>query len=157
MNASTRKCSDSKPCKLMNCYNCRRRLIDETAIRLLETPGITQESVDQYRYGAINSLALEITPPSQTKAKARKGFTPKVGIDYQVIADKLRVCGDRGYAEQLLTRGRTVAELHHIWTLAGRTDRIPSRFRKDELVSHMIENLVGYRLDSDAIRTGAKS
>lgn len=146
------KCTEARRCQRMNCYDCRRYLIDTTATRMLEQ-GMDQESVDQYRYPAINALAWEIPPVvAPAKPKARKGFTPKVGVDYQGMADKLRVCGSRNYAHQLLL-GRTIAELHHIASLAD--TKLVGKLKAD-LQNSLVENLVGFRLDHNAIMNGAK-
>lgn len=157
MNASTRKCTDSKPCNLMNCYACRRRLIDETAIAMLDS-GADQETVERYRCSAINALAFEIQAPAPAKPKARKASAPLTAEQtnaHKVIADKLRVCGSREYAAQLL-EGLRIVDLQSVWTLAGRTDKMLGKLKADK-VSHMIENLVGYRLASNAIMNGAKA
>lgn len=147
-----RTCTELRPCNLMTCYSCRRLLIDTTALAMLQA-GADESRVEDYRHRAINALAWEIPAPqapAEPKAKAPKAFIGKAGVNYQAIADKLRVCGSRQYAAELLAKC-TVAELDHIWTLAGRTDRIPSKFRKNDKLTHMIENLVGYRLDTRSI------
>lgn len=149
MNASTRKCTSAKRCHLMNCYLCRRTLIDETATAMLLVPGTTQEDVDRYRYPAINALAFEITPPAPKAPKAKAAPRLKADRDYQATADKLRVCGSRQYAAELL-KGHTVAELEQVWMLAGRADKIIGKLKADK-INYVIDHLVGYRLDTVAI------
>jgi len=146
------KCTEARRCQRTTCYDCRRYLIDITATRML-AEGVDPQAVDQYRYSSINALAWEIPPVVlPPKPKARKAFTPKQGVDYQAMADKLRVCGSRQYAHQLVM-GRTIAELHHIATL-GNTKLVGKL--KADLVNSLIENLVGFRLDHSAIMSGAK-
>jgi len=149
---SKRNCTETRPCQLATCYACRRALIDRTAEAMLNS-GLDPQAVDQYRYGSINALAFEIpaTPP-KPQPKARKGFTPKAGVDYQAMADKLRVCGSREYAAQLLA-GRTIPELRHIAQLLGLV--LPGRLKADVL-SSLIHYAVGVRLDQATIRNYAK-
>lgn len=154
-----RKCTDAKPCNMTTCYGCARKLIDDLAGHMLDQ-GASESAVnDGFRYPAINALAFHIPAPSPktpAKPKARKAFTPKAGVNYQGIADALRGAGSRD-AGQALLAGATVVELDHIWSLTGRTDRIPAKLVKADRLAHMVEALVGYRLDSEAIRTGAMS
>lgn len=148
MNASTRKCTDTRPCNLINCYGCRRRLIDETATAMIEL-GMAKDAVDQYRYSSINNLAWEIKTPAPKAPKAKAAPRLKADRDYQATADKLRVCGSRQYAAELL-KGHTVAELEQVWTLAGRVDKIIGKLKANK-IDYVIDHLVGYRLDTVAI------
>lgn len=145
---SKRTCTETRPCNLTTCYGCARKLIDDLAGHMLDQ-GASQDKVDAFRYPAINALASHvITVPAPVKPKARKASTPKTGVDYQVIADKLRVCGSRAYAAELLV-GRTIPELHHIATVAD-CGKLYGKLKADVLGS-LIERLVGYRLDTNAI------
>jgi len=148
------KCTEARRCRRTTCYDCRRYLIDITATRML-AEGVDPQAVDQYRYSSINALAWEIPPVVlPPKPKARKAFTPNPSRNYSAAVDKLRVCGSREYASELLKRGKyTIAELHHLATL-GNTQLV-GRLKAD-LVSSLIENLVGFRLDHSAIMSGAK-
>jgi len=148
-----RTCTETRPCNLATCYSCRRALIDRTALAMLDR-GVSQDDVDRYRYPAINALAFEIPtpPPAKPAAKARKPFTPKPEVNYQAIADKLRVCGSREYAAELIANA-TIPELRHIACLVGR--KLSGKV-KAQLVSNLIEQTVGYRLDTNAILNGAK-
>src|SRR5687767_7464848 len=136
---SKRTCTETRRCQLATCYSCRRYLIDQTATRMLDQ-GMSQEDVDRYRYPAINALAWEIpTPAPQAPAKARKAFTPKTGTDYQATTNKLRVCGSREYAAELLKQCKyTIPELHHIASLAN--IKLVGKLKAD-LVNSLIESL----------------
>lgn len=153
MNA---KCTDAKPCNLTTCYGCARKLIDDLAGHMLDQ-GASQDKVDAFRYPAINALATHvITVPAPPKPKATKAFTPRLGTNYQDTVTYLRSATSRDDAAWTLV-GLTMAEMKHVWVLAGRTDRIPTGLRRMELIAYLVDHLVGYRLDSEAIRTGAQS
>lgn len=95
------------------------------------------------------------TPKAQApKAKAPKAFKGKAGTDYQAAADTLRSATSREDAAWMLA-SYTMAEMRHIWTLAGRTDRIPSALRRMDLIAFIVNMLVGYQLDHQAILRGA--
>lgn len=92
----------------------------------------------------------------KTSAKPRKAPVLKHSEAYYAqVAKGLANATSRDQAAELLDDGLTINDLNHLWTLAGRDDRIPSKLRKAERRAHLIENLVGYRLDSEVIRTGA--
>jgi hypothetical protein len=148
MYASTRKCTDTKPCQLMNCYACRRRLIDETAVRMMDA-GCSEEAATQYRYGAINALAFEITPPApQAPTKARKASETMTPQALEEALGALRKCLTRDGARKVLA-WFTVVKLRQMAKaieLGG-----CSRYRKDELIEHLINFTVQMKLDHDAI------
>lgn len=150
MNASTRKCTEAKRCKLVNCYDCRRYLIDTTAARMLDS-GVEQASVDQYRYSAINALAWEIETP-KPKAPRKPAATVDPGFVETVLSD-LRECSSRVSARVVL-RDLTVAQLKAVAKaidLGG-----CSKYRKDGLVEHLINFTVGMREDHGAIAASFK-
>lgn len=144
----SRKCTDTKPCQMMNCYACRRALIDRTAQGMLDS-GVAPEQVDRYRYPAINALAWEIPSVAQVpKATARKA--PEVltadAIENALIV--LRKCTSRAGARKVLEWFK-VAELRQI-TKAIELGAC-SRLRRDELIEHVIDFTVQMKLDHDAI------
>ena len=143
MNASTRKCTDAKPCQLMNCYACRRRLIDETATHMIEL-GMTKEAVDQYRYSSINNLAWEIETPKPKAPKATKPVT----IDAEAVCAKTRTLGSHHEGTVELSRYK-VPELRVIAKACGLGG--VSRYLKADLVEMLVNHLIQYRLDTDAI------
>lgn len=147
MNASTRKCTEAKRCHLINCYPCRRTLIDETATAMLLVPGTTQEDVDRYRYAAINALAFEIqTPaPKAPKAKAPAAVEPAL---IKGTLEILRACTTRGAAKHQL-RALKVIELRAV-SKALELGAC-SKLRRDELVEHLINFTVQMKLDHDAV------
>lgn len=148
MNASTRKCTEAKRCHLMNCYLCRRTLIDETAVRMMDA-GCSEEAATQYRYQAINALAFEIETP---KPKAPKTKAPSRLLDADLAdtrAASLRACQSRRDALMLIER-LTVPQLQQVWAVAGRTDKILGKLKADK-IDYVVESLVGYRLDMNAI------
>lgn len=151
----TRKsCTDTRPCQLTTCYGCARKLIDDLACHMLDQ-GASQDKVDAFRYPAINALASHvITVPAAPKApKASKPPVLKHSeAYYRQIAKGLANATTTTQGIELL-KDHAVADLNKIWSLTGRTDRIPSKLRKAERAAHMVECLVAYRLDGEAIRT----
>ncbi len=147
MNASTRKCTDAKPCQLMNCYGCRRRLIDETATRMLDA-GVDEASVDQYRYPAINALAQEITPPAPKTTKARKAPEPMDTERIEQALVALLKCMTRDGARAVLAWFKVV-ELRSI--AKALELGACSKYRKDALVEYLINFTVQAKMDHDAI------
>lgn len=143
MNASNRKCTNAKPCHLMNCYGCRRRLIDETAVRMMDA-GCSEEAATQYRYQAINALAFEIETPKPKAPKATKPVT----IDAEAVCAKMRsLCS---HHEGTVELGRyKVPELRMIAKACGLGG--VSRYLKADLVEMLVNHLIQYRLDTDAI------
>lgn len=147
MKASTRKCTDAKPCNLMNCYACRRRLIDQTATAMLDA-GATPEAVDRYRHPAINALAFEIESP---KPKAPKAAP--VTVDTDLMARTLRQQGSRSEGAVYL-RVYTVVQLKALAKVIGVA---ASKLRKEELISALIDLTIQAQLDHAAILNGAKA
>lgn len=146
MNASTRKCTDARPCNLINCYSCRRRLIDQTALAMLDS-GIEQDMVERYRSNAINALALEIqaTPP-----KAPKPVAPKVIANAKEIVAQLATATTRERALVILGVDKpTVPVLRQVSKLLGLGAQ--SKLHKDELVESLIHFTVGMRLAHAAV------
>lgn len=101
----------------------------------------------------INAITVMRTP--KPVAKAPKASKPPVlkhsEAYYRQIAKGLANATTTTQGIELL-KDHTVADLNKIWSLTGRTDRIPSKLRKAERAAHMVECLVAYRLDSEAIR-----
>lgn len=151
MNASIRKCTEAKRCKLVNCYDCRRYLIDTTAARMLDS-GVDQASVDQYRYSAINALAWEIETPKPKAPKAPKASKPS-RFDLKAIAEGLWALPSRDEARRIL-RDLTVAELREVSKM--REMGAQSKLRKAELIESLVDATVGARLDHLAIMDSAK-
>ena len=146
MNASTRKCTEAKRCHLMNCYLCRRTLIDETATAMLLVPGTTQEDVDRYRHAAINALAFEIQTPAPKAPKASKPTGPVASAR----AERLQACTTHEQARELLTEKRiTVAVLREISKVLGLGTQ--SKLRKDALIDSLIHFTVGMKLAHVAV------
>lgn len=153
MNASTRKCTETRYCNLINCYACRRRLIDETATAMLDA-GVPQEQVDQYRYPAINALACEITPPAPKTSRARKAPATVEPELIEGTLKALRACTSRDSARAVLrflrvTELRAVAKALELGAC--------SRYRKEGLVEHLINFTVQMKLDHDAILNFGKA
>lgn len=147
MNASTRKCTETKRCQLMNCYGCRRRLIDERVVRMMDA-GCSEEAATQYRYQAINALAFEIEIPKPKAPKARKAPAAVEPELVEVTCKALRTCTTRVSAREYLkllkvTELRAVSKALELGAC--------SRLRKDELVEHLINFTVQAKLDHDAI------
>lgn len=150
----TRKCIDTKPCKLSTCYNCRCALINATAQHMIDVGAFTSEQADGYRYRAIGDLQFEqlMLEAQAPKPKARKA-SPAVDTAYAAqLLETLRLCQTRENGERLLA-GRTVAMLREVARLAEH--RPGSKLRKAEVVAFLVEGVIGYRLDSEAIRKGA--
>lgn len=139
MNASTRKCTDAKPCQLMNCYACRKRLIDETATAML-VAGTDQDQVDRYRYAAINALAFEIETP---KPKAPKATVKPVQINVDILATELQAMSTETGAQALLSIYR-VPELRALSRALGLGAQ--SKLNKGALIESLIHFTVGMKL-----------
>lgn len=150
-----RRCTEINRCHLATCYDCRRHLIDVTATRMLEQ-GMDQDAVDQYRYPAINALAFEISAVEKPIPKAPKASKPvkALKIDADAIAAQLKAADSREAGREIIGKALVV----ELKAIAKALDlRGISRLRKDELVDHLINSTVGFRLDHEAIRTGAMS
>lgn len=136
------KCTDTRPCQRTTCYACVRRLIDEMAAHMLP------QQVDAFRYPAINALAHQIPAPApKAPAKPRKAPRLLHAPEAQHIADELRAYGSRQDAAALIGR-LTIPQLQQVADLTGR--KLIGKVKADK-VYNLVESLVGYRLDTNAI------
>ena len=143
----TRKCTEAKRCHRTTCYDCRRYLIDTTAARMLEQ-GMSQGDVDRYRYPAINALALEIPAKAPEAPKARKAPVTVEPELVEATLKALRQCSSRVSARPVL-KVLTMAQLKAV--AKALEMGACSRYRKDELIEHLIDFTVQMKLDHDAI------
>lgn len=154
-----KSCTETRPCQLATCYDCRVELIERTAKHMIESGSMTAEQAQDYRYSALSMLnfeqvTIEAQQPVKPKAKARKPFTPKPEVNYQGIADGLRTCDSRDQAADMV-KDATIPELRHIASLAN-CAKLTGKVKAD-LLNSLIEQTAGFRLDHEAVRNGAQS